>query len=185
NFNCSEYMALVHQIQEFLKKKFDELKLTRKDFAEQSGIPYSTVTNIMQCLKANPTISNILKIADYFKCSMDEVVGRNEYISLPNIESLEFYKITSSDITSNIKKFLIDKVKKQNLNLYKLGMTIGFSNNSLHSFVNSNREQKTLNSQIVVALADYFEISLDEMVGRIKPTTSSSNDKLSQQNSNS
>ena len=172
-------MALVHQIQEFLKKKFDELKLTRKDFAEQSGIPYSTVTNIMQGLKANPTISNILKIADYFKCSMDEVVGRNEYISLPNIESLEFYKITSSDITSNIKKFLIDKVKKQNLNLYKLGMTIGFSNNSLHSFVNSNREQKTLNSQIVVALADYFEISLDQMIGRIAPTKDTDNSKSS------
>lgn len=172
-------MALVHPIQEFLKRKFDELKLTRKDFAEQSGISYSTVTNIMQCLKANPTISNILKIADYFKCSMDEVVGRNKYISFSNVESLEFYKIIPSDITSNIKKFLIDKVNKQNLNLYKLGMNIGFSNNSLHSFVNSNRGQKTLNSQIVVALADYFQVSLDEMVGRIAPTKNTDNVKSS------
>lgn len=109
-------MALVHPIQEFLKRKFDELKLTRKDFVEQSNISYSTVTNVMQCLKSNPTISNILKIADYFKCSMDEAVGRNKYISLLNVESLEFYKIIPSDITSNIKKFLIDKVNKQNVN---------------------------------------------------------------------
>ncbi|WP_367364649.1 helix-turn-helix domain-containing protein [Candidatus Tisiphia endosymbiont of Nedyus quadrimaculatus] len=177
-------MALVYKIQEFLKRKFDELNLERKGFARNSGIPYSTVINITKGHKLNTDISNILKIANYFRCSIDEVIGRNDYITLPNTKNLVFHEITLEEIITNIKRFLENKVKKQNLNLYKLSMDIGFSSNPLHSFVNGKREQKTLNSQIIVALADYFQISLDEMVGRIKPTTAD-NDEVSQQNSNS
>jgi plasmid maintenance system antidote protein VapI len=175
-------MTLVKEIQKFLRLKFEELKLTRKTFSKESGIPYNNITSILNGLSSSTQMYNILKIANYFKCSMDEVVGRNQYISLPNTKSLEFYEIIPSDITSNIKRFLIDKAKKQNLNLYKLSTEIGFSNNSLHSFVNK-REQKTLDSRIAVALADYFQVSLDEMVGRIKPTTSD-NDEPSQQQTN-
>ncbi len=171
-------MTLVKKIQQFLESKFEELKLTRKELSKQSGISYNNITSIMNGLSSTTQMYNILKIADYFNCSMDEVVGRNQYLSLPNTESPEFCKITPSDIISNIKKFLIDKAEKQNLNLYKLSIEIGFSNNSLHSFVNGKREQKTFNSQIAVALADYFQVSVDEMVGRIKPATSD-NDKLS------
>ncbi|MCC8416967.1 MAG: helix-turn-helix domain-containing protein [Rickettsia endosymbiont of Bryobia graminum] len=152
------------------------LKLKRKEFSRNSGIPYSTVIDITKGLKLNPTINNILKIANYFKCSIDEVIGRNEYITSPNNE------ITSEEIIANIKKFLKDKVIEQNINLYKLSQIIGFSNNSLHSFVNSNRGQKTLNSQIVVALADYFQVSLDEMVGRVAPTKDTDSVKSSEQN---
>ncbi|OZG31648.1 hypothetical protein [Rickettsia endosymbiont of Culicoides newsteadi] len=64
--------------------------------------------------------------------------------------------------------------------MYTLSTEIGFSNNSLHSFVNK-REQKTLDSRIAVALADYFQVSVDEMIGRIKPATS--DDESSQQSS--
>ncbi len=45
-----------------------------------------------------------------------------------------------------------------------------------------NGKQKTLGSAVTVALADYFQVSLDEIVGRINPN--SCNDQSSQQNSN-
>ncbi len=175
-------MALVYKIQEFLKRKFDKKKINLKDFARKSAIPYSTVINITKGFRLNTDISNILKIANYFRCSIDEVIGRNDYITLPNTRDLVFHEITSEEIITNIKNFLENEVKKQNLNLYKLSTEIGFSNNSLHSFVNK-REQKTLDSRIAVALADYFQVSLDEMVGRIKPNTSD-NDEPSQQHTN-
>ncbi|WP_341757474.1 helix-turn-helix transcriptional regulator [Candidatus Tisiphia endosymbiont of Ditula angustiorana] len=177
-------MALVYKIQEFLKRKFDELNLKRTDFAKNSGISYPTVIDITKGYKLNPDISTILKIANYFRCSLDEVIGRNDYTILPNTRNLAFHEITSEEIITNIRRFLENKVTKQNLNLYKLSIDIGFSIKPLHRFVNVNREQKTFNSQIAVALADYFQISLDEMVGRIKPTTSDNNEP-SQQNSNS
>ncbi|WP_425363595.1 helix-turn-helix domain-containing protein [Candidatus Tisiphia endosymbiont of Hybos culiciformis] len=168
-------MALVYKIQEFLEKKFSELKLTRKDFVEQSGIPYSTVTHIIKGLIINPTINHIFKIASYFNCSLDEVIGRTQYVSPVH---RNFRTISSNDISDNLKKYVEDKAKSQNINLYTLGRDIGFSNNSLRGFIKGTREQKTFNSQIIIALADYFQISLDEMVGRIKPATSD-NDKLS------
>ncbi|MCC8483059.1 MAG: helix-turn-helix transcriptional regulator [Rickettsia endosymbiont of Labidopullus appendiculatus] len=174
-------MTLVKEIQNFLRSKFEELKLTRKIFSRESGIPYNTITSILNGLSSSTQMYNILKIANYFNCSIDEVVGRSQYISLPNTENPEFCKIIPSDIISNIKKFLIDKAKKQNLNLYKLSMDIGFGNNSLNSFVNGKRKQETLDSRIAVALADYFQVSVDEMIGRIKPATS--DDESSQQTS--
>ncbi|WP_341759813.1 helix-turn-helix transcriptional regulator [Candidatus Tisiphia endosymbiont of Ptychoptera albimana] len=176
-------MTLVKEIQKFLISKFEELKLTRKSFSRQSGIPYNNITSIMNEVNSSIQMYNILKIANYFNCSIDEVVGRSQYISLPNTKNPEFCKIIPSDIISNIKKFLIDRVKKQNLNLYKLGLDIGFSSHSLRGLVNEKRKQKTFNSQIAIALADYFQVSVDEMIGRIKPNTSD-NDEPSQQHTN-
>jgi transcriptional regulator with XRE-family HTH domain len=169
-------MALVDKIQKFLFQKFSGLNLNRKDFVEQSGIPYSTVTHIMKGLILNPTINHIIKIANYFNCSIDEVIGRTEYSSL--IYTKNFFHISSDEIGNNLKKYINGKVKEKNINLHNLARNIGFSNNSLSGFINSNRGQKTLNSQIVVALADYFQVSIDEMIGRIKPTTAvNSSDK--------
>ncbi|MDD9335198.1 MAG: helix-turn-helix transcriptional regulator [Rickettsiaceae bacterium] len=176
-------MALVYKIQEFLKKKFDELNLKRKGFARNSGIPYPTVIDITKGLKLNPTINTMLKIANYFRCSIDEVIGRNDYIILPNTRNLVFHEITAEEIITNIKRFLENEVQKQNLNLYTLSIEIGFSSGSLHRFVNGKRKQKTLDSQIAVALADHFQISLDEMIGRIASTKDT--DKSSEQSSNS
>lgn len=164
-------MALVYKIQEFLKKKFNELNLKRKDFSRNSGIPYPTVVDITKGVKLNPSISNILKIANYFRCPTDEVIGRDQYITLHSSKGFEFNKITSDVVIDNLKQFLKNKVKNHNINLHNLSIDIGFSYNALNSFVNGNRGQKTLNSQIVVALANYFQVSLDEMIGRVKPTT--------------
>ncbi|MCC8371970.1 MAG: helix-turn-helix domain-containing protein [Rickettsia endosymbiont of Pseudomimeciton antennatum] len=174
-------MTLVKEIQKFLRSKFEKLKLTRKNFSEQSGIPYNNITNIMNELRSNPQMDTLLKIANYFECFIDEVVGRNEYLSLLQSKG-RFKDLSSDDISNNLKEFLKDKSAKQDINLYVLGKKIGF-NYSIHNFVNGSRKQKTLNTQIVVALADYFQISLDEMVGRINPVTSD-NDKPSQQKTN-
>ncbi|WP_253308315.1 MULTISPECIES: helix-turn-helix transcriptional regulator [unclassified Rickettsia] len=74
-------MSLATKIKKFLKEKFKEYELSRKDFAKESGVPYTTVTRIMKAeagtgREFNPEIDTILKIADYFNCSMDEVIGR-------------------------------------------------------------------------------------------------------------
>lgn len=174
-------MTLVKEIQKFLGSKFEALKLKRKDFSERSGIPYNNITSIMNGLRSNPQMQTILKIANYFECSIDKVVGRNEYLSSLQVQE-RFKDLSPDDINDNLKKFLKNKVAKQNINLYVLGKEIGF-NYSIHNFINGNREQKTLNSQIVVALADYFQVSLDEMVGRIASAKDTGSIKSSEQNS--
>ena len=39
--------------------------------------------------------------------------------------------------------------------------------NTIFNFLDDKREQKTLGSPVMVALANYFQLSIDEMIGRI------------------
>ncbi|MDN3030348.1 MAG: helix-turn-helix transcriptional regulator [Candidatus Tisiphia sp.] len=174
-------MALVHQIQGFLKKKLEETKLKRKDLAYKTDIPYSTISKIINAVRDNPELINILKIANYFKCSMDEIVGRDDY-ALSHQETQEFLNVSPKDVSTNLREFVKKKLEQQKLNLYVLSKNIGSSEETLPQFMKDNGKQKTLGSAVTVALADYFQVSLDEIVGRINPN--SCNDQSSQQNSN-
>lgn len=73
-------MSLATKIKEFLKYKLNEKQLSRKDLAEATKIPYTTISRIMKSemnsREFNPEIDTILKIADFFDCAMDEVIGR-------------------------------------------------------------------------------------------------------------
>ena len=170
-------MALVHQIQIFLKQKLKGNNLKRKTFAQESNILYQTVCNIVNCIRANPELETILKIANYFKCSMNEVIGKNENFFV-NQKDYNFQMISSEDINTDLKHFLNKKLKEQNINPYQLGMTIGFGQVVIPKFLKESNPKKTLGSAVAVALADYFQVSLDEMVGRIKATVSD-NDEAS------
>lgn len=161
-------MALVYKIQEFLKRKFDELKFKRKDIVKDTNISYPTICKIMNLSQPNPEIDTILKIANYFNCPIDEVIGRNKYVIQ---DKYEFIYISIEDISANLRSFINKKVQEHNLNSYKLGRYIGFSENPIQDFIKENSPQKKLSSAVTVALADYFQVSLDEMIGRVKPTT--------------
>lgn len=162
-------MALVHQIQVFLKRKFIENKLKAKEFARESNIPYNTIFRITKAVQRNPELKTILKIADYFKCSIDEVVGRSDYISLTT-KKYEFTNISTEDIGTNLRQFLNHKLKEQNLSPYKLASIIGLGDAPIYEFIKDNSSKKCLSSLFTIAIADYFKVSLDEMVGRISPT---------------
>ncbi|WP_375331211.1 helix-turn-helix domain-containing protein [Candidatus Tisiphia endosymbiont of Oplodontha viridula] len=168
-------MALVHQIQIFLTNKLKDNNLKRKTFAQESNILYQTVCNIINSIGANPELETILKIANYFKCSMNEVIGRNEYVSI-NQKNCNFQIISSEDINTNLRHFLNKKLKERNINPYQLGITMGFSQYVIPKFL---KESNSLSSAVTVALADYFQVSLDEMVGRIVSTKDT--DKSSEQ----
>ncbi|MCC8369235.1 MAG: helix-turn-helix transcriptional regulator [Rickettsia endosymbiont of Oxypoda opaca] len=86
-------MSLAIKIRKFLEEKLKGNELSRKDFAKDSGIPYSTVNRIMKAetetgREFNPEIDTILKIADYFNCSMDEAIDRDATTEEKNNSSL-------------------------------------------------------------------------------------------------
>ncbi|OZG32412.1 helix-turn-helix domain-containing protein [Rickettsia endosymbiont of Culicoides newsteadi] len=163
-------MALVNQIQIFLKDKLKTNNLKRKSFAQESNILYQTVCNIINSARANPELETILKIANYFKCSMDEVIGKNKNFFI-NQKDCNFQIINSEDINTNLKCFLNKKLKEQNINPYQLGITIGFGQDVIPKFLKESNPKKMFTSTVAVALSDYFQVSLDEMIGRVKPTT--------------
>lgn len=68
-------------------ERFNELLnenyLNRKQFAERSGIPYPTVTGWTN-LGRLPDYYALIKIADFFNCSVDYLMGRQgEYDTPP------------------------------------------------------------------------------------------------------
>ena len=51
--------------------------LNKKKFSEQSGIPYPTVVGWTK-LNRLPDYTALIKIADFFHCSVDYLMGRQE-----------------------------------------------------------------------------------------------------------
>ena len=63
-----------------LSKKIKELRKkagwSQQKLAEKTGLSYSVVTKIEQGAATMPTIQTMIKIADAFSISLDELVGR-------------------------------------------------------------------------------------------------------------
>lgn len=161
-------MKYTTQVQKFLKNKLKLHKLERKEFAKIIDIPYTTVTKIINSKSRYAELITILKIANYFQCSIDTVLGRKDYVLL---HEQEFNNLTLENISNNLRNFINTKLVTQNLNPYKLGVIIGFSQEVIPSFLKQDNAQRILSSQVIISLADYFQVSIDEMIGRVKPTT--------------
>jgi predicted transcriptional regulator len=175
-------MTLSQQVQAFLKQRLKENHLKRKDFIQKSGIPPSTVGKIIKAEYCNIGLKTLLFIANYFKCSIDMVICKTSYVS-PHKEKQEFFDISLDKANTNLRNFLCRKLKEYNLNPYKLAKKCGFSETAIFNFIKDKNAKKSLGSAVTVALADYFQVSLDEMIGRVKPTTVvNSSDKNSDSN---
>jgi transcriptional regulator with XRE-family HTH domain len=156
-------MSFGYIVQKFLKEKLKEDNLKVKVFAQDSQIPYPTVNKIINAIQLNPDFKNILKIADYFNCTVEEVLERKN--NLPG--NIGINKLSLDEINNNLKNFISDKLKKYSINPYELGKNCGFSSDVIRHFIRKNNPQKTLGILVIVALADYFKVSIDEMIGRV------------------
>lgn len=170
-------MSLSINLQNFLKVKFQEKKLKRKDFISQSGINPTTTNKIIGGKFRNPSLKTLLKLANYFNCCLDEVTGRDKYVVSTN----NCKKLTEDEINANLKKFIKNKIQETGLSAFQLAIQIGSSQNTIFNFLDDKRIQKTLGSAVMVALADYFQLSIDEMIGRTAPTqdTNKSSEQIS------
>lgn len=53
----------------------EDLKLNQATFAKELGVPVSTYSS-WERGRTSPDITTVIKIADFFDCSIDELVGR-------------------------------------------------------------------------------------------------------------
>lgn len=63
-----------------LSKRLKELRKksgwSQQKLAEKAGLSYNTITKIEQGAATRPTIQTMIRIADAFQISIDELVGR-------------------------------------------------------------------------------------------------------------
>lgn len=155
------------QIQIFINKKLEESGMTQKDFAEKANIAAAVISNISNGHKSNTSIHTLYKIASTLNCLIDEVYGRNVETSHTNVV---FTSLTTESLTSNLKSFLQKKMTQYDMSGFKLEKEAHLGLGSISSFMKAASSSRSLNSSTIIALADYFNVSIDEMIGRSSPS---------------
>ena len=159
-------MCLSKIIQSFLQHRLAINSMSRFTLSKLSGIPYQTIIDIDHNTNSTPSLLTIIKIADFFQCSIDEIVGRDQYIICKRNEP-EFKKLQPTDISNNLKNFINTKIHLLSISPYALGLDIGFSQEVIPRFLHANNTRNILSTKMIISLANYFDISIDVMIGRI------------------
>ncbi len=136
-----------------LKDLLEEYKITPENLA--IGLNLSGKARVYEWLRDcyEPNFENILKIADFFKCSIDYLLYRTEDSSQTNFKKPQ-------NFGNQLKSIM--KIKK--VSQYRMVKDKVINPNQLNSYF-SNRTNPTL--ETLIKLADYFKISIDELVGRV------------------
>ena len=61
-----------------LKELRKERNWTQQDLAQKTNLSFNAVTKIEQGAAKHPTLKTLIKLADAFEVSIDELVGRNK-----------------------------------------------------------------------------------------------------------
>jgi len=67
-------MATENNIGENIKKRRTKLGLSQEDFAQKSGVKYTTLTKVESGVIKNPSVKVIAKIADALGVSMENLI---------------------------------------------------------------------------------------------------------------
>lgn len=136
---------------ENLKELLFEQGLSVKEFSEKIGIYESTVYNYMRGSR-QPNLKLLIKIADYFSCSADYLLGRvSEYGEVAYRACPPF----PQQLAFLIKYFGINK--------YRLCKEVPITHSVIYAWQNG---QSVPTLDYAVKLADYFHCSVDFIVGR-------------------
>lgn len=151
-------------VQNFLKHMLEKERLSRNKFCHDTGISPATVCRLLNATLVNPDLFKIITIAEYFNCSLDEVLGRKDYCD--SIKKNDKYKkLYIQQISSNIKEYIRKKLVELELTPYTLARNCGLGESTIVNFLNTN--SKVLRTNSLISVSDYFNSSTDVIIGRI------------------
>lgn len=100
-----------------------------------------------------PSKNYLIRICDYFTCTCDYLLKRtDDYTTVKTKKEVEF--------KTQLTKFLNIK----NISKYKLAKEAKINKSNVYSWFTKNTLPTT---DMVVKLADYLNVSVDELIGRI------------------
>lgn len=135
---------------ESLKEIMQINDLKTADVAKLSGVSERTLRDLKNF---NPNIFTALKIVDAFESSLDYFEKKTD------VFKSSYNKDYSINFAENLNRIL----KEQNISYYKLGKSIGISDNT----VSRLKQGKNLPSySTLVDIANFLDCSIDELVGR-------------------
>ncbi len=160
-------MDWFENIKEFLTAKMKDKGLKVGKLSDASEVPETTMRKMLDGRR--PEIKNIIKLANYFDCSIDEMLGRKEFVSS---EKQQYTPLSKEELSSNLRSFINKELVKNGLTQSELGKKLGFSEDAFRPFLKEDENtQKMLVTDTVVAVANYFKVSIDGTLGRVPQLT--------------
>lgn len=120
------------------------------EFSKRIGIAERAVAKWMT-MQYVPSINSVIKVADFFNCSIDYLFGLSENPTISLSERKEEF-ITRYDILRS----------KESLSSYKLAKECNFQ----QTMVSKWRRGKYPKTETLIKLAEYLGCSIDYLVGR-------------------
>lgn len=123
-------MLAPKKLKEVLQTKLEEFEMTPSDLERKAGLSASSIRKLLNLEAPNPTLETLLAIAEVFKCSIDELVGKrignfNDQFStkLSNL-NIVFNGVLMQKIVENTSNYL----KKQDIsdNNFKFNDVMNF-----------------------------------------------------------
>ncbi|KJV74635.1 transcriptional regulator [Orientia tsutsugamushi] len=140
-------------LQKFLKTQMNVM--TRMDMAQGSRVSYTEVCALIAGAKPNPRVETVVKLANFFKKPVDEILNRKRKCTNTSISS---GYINPEEVNNNIKQFLLQFMQEKELRASELSTGLGHSIMAISDFISGKKE--SLGSTILVNLADKYGISL-------------------------
>ena len=146
------YMEEQIKIGESITELLNANNIDNKTFAEAMGVSCSTVSRWKNNL-IHMRLSQIVKIADYFNCSLNFLVGRSDNL-------LDFQPQTCPPFYPYFRELL----KKKNISRNQINKETRVKSSHFVDWKNG-ADPHILS---LIELADYLDVTLDILVGREK-----------------
>lgn len=160
-------MSVGKNLQQFLTHKISDIKIKKKDLIMKCGLNQSVFNKMLDGSFSNPKLTTVTKLADFFHCSIDEILGRDPQYYLSKKQT--FTPIDSHSITHNLLSVVQDTMQELDISAYQLSKKIHISGRTLDMFLDPN-VSATPGAATTLALANFLGTSIDDMIGRRPPS---------------
>ena len=150
--NLSLWGKIMNEFQERLQELLTENELSRLQLSKKIGISFETLNGYFN-KDFYPELSVAIKIADYFDCSLHYLMGLTDEYQTNDKNDLSFI--------TTIRKLL----DENNISIEKLMKTLNMSEANYYRWKNNNNKPAM---QSLIAIAKFFEVSIDYLVGHHK-----------------
>lgn len=137
---------------ERLDELFYENRITPETLAKEAELDLSGIYKYLRN-ELLPSTENVIKIAEYFNCSVDYLFGLCDVFYVQKF-------LPYTNFAPNFRRIL----KKNNCTRYKIHKETKISQQSLHSWFHGIRLPNISN---LITLAKYFDCSVDYLLGRV------------------
>jgi len=135
---------------EVLKDLMIEAETDTQKLANHIGVDVSTINGWKRGSITDIHLSRLIMLCDYFKCSLDYLIGRTDCHRTPS-------KLVVRNFGESVRAIM----KSKGITTYRIRKETKFGGNHFHDWDNgADPKLETL-----LDLANYFNCSLDELVG--------------------